>query len=77
MPVFKDLYARVKSGKECERVLSACGAPNYQKSLQAELDEIGNSEMWRAGKAVRDLRPKNTAKTVGKSTKGVGGRKSN
>ena len=26
LPVFKDLYNRVKTGKECARVLSACGA---------------------------------------------------
>jgi len=77
MPVFKDLYSRVKSGKECARVLSACGARNYQKSLQAELDEIGNSEMWQAGKAVRSLRPTEGPRAVSKSTKGVGGRRSN
>ena len=28
LPVFKELYQRVKTGKECARVLSACGAPN-------------------------------------------------
>lgn len=77
LPVFKDLYKRVKSGKECARVLSACGKPNYQKQLQKELDEIGNSEMWRAGKAVRELRPKEAAKAIGKGTKGVSGRASN
>jgi ketol-acid reductoisomerase len=77
MPVFKELYARVKSGQECARVLSACGARNYQKLLQAELDEIGGSEMWLAGKAVRALRPKESAKAISKSTKGVGGRQSN
>lgn len=77
LPVFKELYSRVKSGKECERVLSACGAPNYQKSLQKELDALGKSEMWRAGAAVRALRPKSSAKAIGKSTKGVTGRKSN
>lgn len=77
LPVFKELYKRVKSGKECARVLSACGAPNYQKQLQKELDEIGNSEMWQAGKAVRALRPRETAKVIGKDTKGVSGRASN
>ena len=30
LPVFKDLYKRVATGKECTRVLTACGAPNYQ-----------------------------------------------
>src|SRR5881275_3775022 len=59
LPVFKDLYKRVKTGKECARVLSSCGRPDYQKHLTKELNQIGDSEMWRAGKAVRSLRPEN------------------
>ncbi len=59
LPVFEELYDRVASGKECTRVLSACGAPNYQEQLAKELAEMGNSEMWRAGAASRALRPKN------------------
>jgi len=77
LPAFKELYKRVKTGKETARVLSACGQPNYQELLQAELSEMGNSEMWRAGKAVRSLRPKETAKVISKTTKGVAGRGSN
>jgi len=77
LPVFKELYTRVKTGKECERVLKACGAPNYQAQLTKELDELGNSEMWQAGKAVRALRPKETAKDITKGTKGVSGRGAN
>jgi ketol-acid reductoisomerase len=77
LPVFKDLYQRVKAGKETARVLSSCGKPDYQKYLQAELNEMGNSEMWNAGKAVRALRPKEAAKAISKTTKGVSGRKSN
>jgi ketol-acid reductoisomerase len=74
LPVFKDLYARVKSGKECARVLSSCGKADYQKQLTRELNTIGNSEMWMAGKAVRSLRPKEAARTIAKGTKGVAGR---
>jgi ketol-acid reductoisomerase len=77
LPVFKELYQRVKNGKECARVLSACGKPDYQAQLQKELNEIRDSEMWRAGKAVRELRPKEVAKAIGKGTKGVAGRGSN
>jgi len=77
LPVFKELYQRVKSGKETARVLSACGKPNYQEGLAKELATIGNSEMWRAGKAARSLRPTETAKAITKTTKGVAGRKSN
>lgn len=77
LPVFKDLYSRVKTGKECARVLKACGAPNYQVQLQKELNEIRDSEMWRAGAAVRALRPTEAARTISKGTKGVAGRGSN
>ena len=61
-PVFEDLYDRVKTGKETERVLEANGAPDYLEKLRAELDEIKNSEMWMAGAAVRSLRPENRKK---------------
>ena len=74
MPVFKELYKRVASGVETERVLTVCGAPNYQEELAKELRVIGDSEMWRAGKATRSLRPKESAKEISGSTKGVTGR---
>lgn len=77
LPLFKELYESVKSGKETERVLSYCGAPDYQTTLAAELSEIKNSEMWRAGAAVRSLRPHEAAKAVTASTKGVSGRVGN
>src|SRR5204863_2226479 len=74
LPVFRELYQRVKNGKECARVLSACGKPDYQRQLANELGVIGNSEMWRPGKAVRDLRPKGPGKVIASGTKGVSGR---
>lgn len=77
MPVFKELYQRVKTGKETARVLSACGKANYQEQLTKELNAIGNSEMWQAGKAVRSLRPKEVAREITKTTAGVAGRKAN
>ena len=77
MPVFKELYERVAGGVEAARVLRACGKPDYQQQLGKELAEIGNSEMWQAGKATRALRPKEKAKAITKSTKGVAGRKTN
>jgi ketol-acid reductoisomerase len=67
----------VATGKETTRVLSACGAPNYQEALGKELRELGNSEMWLAGKATRALRPKLTAKEIRTETKGVQGRGEN
>ena len=61
-PVFEELYDRVKTGKETERVLKVNSAPDYQEKLTAELNEIKNSEMWQAGAAVRSLRPENRKK---------------
>lgn len=61
-PVFDDLYQSVVSGKETEIVLEVNSAPDYKERLQKELDEIKYSEMWKAGAAVRGLRPENRAK---------------
>jgi ketol-acid reductoisomerase len=77
LPVFHWLYDRVASGKETARVLESTGGPNYQELLGKELAEMGNSEMWRAGKATRGLRPKEAAKAISADTKGVGGRSEN
>src|SRR2546423_616853 len=77
LPVFRDLYQRVKSGQECARVLSSCGRADYKKQLTKELNVLGQSEMWRAGKAVRALRPKEPARAIAKGTKGVAGRAHN
>ena len=77
LPVFKELYDSVKSGKETRRVLSACGKKNYKELLDKELATMGNSEMWQAGKAARSLRPKEKAKEITKATKGISGRKGN
>jgi ketol-acid reductoisomerase len=57
LPVFKQLYEKVKSGEECVRVLESTGTPDYKETLDAELRELGNSEIWRTGTAVRKLRP--------------------
>ena len=75
MPVYKELYASVKSGKETRRVITSCGKKNYSELLAKELDAMGNSEMWSAGRAVRALRPRTKAKSVSKDTKGVSGRR--
>lgn len=77
LPVFKNLYSRVKTGKETARVLKVCGAPNYQEKLQEELKDLGESELWLAGKATRALRPKEPAKALSASVKGVRGRGEN
>ncbi|HSO59457.1 MAG TPA: ketol-acid reductoisomerase [Desulfobacterales bacterium] len=58
-PVFDELYERVKSGQETRRVLEANSTPDYREKLDRELAVMHNSEMWRAGAAVRSLRPEN------------------
>jgi ketol-acid reductoisomerase len=76
-PVFELLYDRVASGKECKRVLESTGGADYQERLGKELAEMGNSEMWRAGKATRSLRPHEAARVISAETKGTGGRSEN
>jgi len=58
MPVFMDLYARVRDGRECKRVLESTGSADYKEVLEKELKELRESELWQAGAAVRKLRPK-------------------
>jgi ketol-acid reductoisomerase len=62
-PVFDELYKSVVTGNETRIVLDANSAPDYRDKLQKELDEMRNSEMWRAGKAVRELRPERRKKS--------------
>ncbi len=61
-PVFNDLYKSVLTGEETRVVLKANSAPDYRQKLDAELKEMRESEMWRAGAAVRSLRPENWKK---------------
>jgi ketol-acid reductoisomerase len=63
-PLFSDLYERVADGTEAKIVLEKNSQPDYREKLNAELAEMGNSEMWQAGAKVRDLRPENWKKKV-------------
>ena len=58
-PVFDELYTSVKTGKETQRSLEYNSQPDYRERYEKELEEIRNLEIWRAGKAVRSLRPEN------------------
>jgi ketol-acid reductoisomerase len=62
LPVFEDLYHSVVSGEETRVVLEANSASDYSEKLRKELDELKNSEMWRAGASVRSLRPERRQK---------------
>jgi ketol-acid reductoisomerase len=61
-PVFDRLYDRVVAGKETRIVLRVNSAPDYREKLEKELAVLRNSEMWRAGAAVRALRPERRKK---------------
>ncbi len=58
-PLFADLYQKVADGTEAKIVLEKNSQPDYREKLDAELAEMGNSEMWQAGAKVRELRPEN------------------
>ncbi len=74
LPVFRELYKSVKSGKEARRVMRSCGRKDYKERLAEELNAMGHSEMWTTGKEVRKLRPKGKAREITKGTKGISGR---
>ncbi|BDC99558.1 ketol-acid reductoisomerase [Persicobacter psychrovividus] len=56
-PVFQELYDEVACGNEAQRSIDANSKDDYRVGLEAELKELQDSEMWRAGAAVRKLRP--------------------
>jgi len=58
-PLFEELYDSVKTGKETQRTMEYAGRPDYREAFEKEMEEIRNLEIWRAGKAVRSLRPEN------------------
>lgn len=57
-PVFEDLYDSVASGNEAKITIEANSQSDYRPKLEKELDELRESEMWKAGAQVRKLRPK-------------------
>lgn len=57
-PLFDSLYELVVSGEETRIVIEKSADPDYRQKLAEELKAMSNSEMWRAGTAVRSLRPK-------------------
>jgi ketol-acid reductoisomerase len=57
LPVFNELYKRVKSGEETKVVLEKTSGADYKDHLEVELKQLRESEMWQAGATVRSLRP--------------------
>ncbi|KAG7001331.1 ketol-acid reductoisomerase [Physcia stellaris] len=58
-PVFNDLYDSVKNGTETQRSLDFNSQSDYREKYEQEMQQIRDLEIWRAGKAVRSLRPEN------------------
>ncbi len=58
-PVFEELYDSVESGHEAKLSIDSNSQKDYRVKLEAELQELKDSEMWKAGAMVRKLRPKN------------------
>jgi ketol-acid reductoisomerase len=56
-PVFQALYESVKSGNEARITIEANSKSDYREKLNAELKEMADREIWRAGQTVRKLRP--------------------
>jgi ketol-acid reductoisomerase len=57
LPVFQELYQRVKNGDETKTVLERTSGTDYKDALESELKVMRESEMWQAGSTVRSLRP--------------------
>ncbi len=76
-PVFEELYDSVRSGRETARVITSCGQKNYKELLNQELAEMSGLELWRAGEAVRALRPREKGIRLTGRTRGVSGRRGN
>ena len=58
-PVFEKLYQRVADGTEAQISIDANSKPDYREGLEKELKALRESELWRTGAAVRELRPEN------------------
>ena len=58
-PVFEELYKEVAAGNEAQRSIDLNSKPDYRETLDEELRQMRESEMWQTGAVVRKLRPEN------------------
>ncbi|MBQ8098484.1 MAG: ketol-acid reductoisomerase [Bacteroidaceae bacterium] len=58
-PVMEKLYESVATGNEAQISIDSNSKPDYREKLNAELTALRESEMWRTGAVVRQLRPEN------------------
>ncbi|WP_185865085.1 ketol-acid reductoisomerase [Blattabacterium cuenoti] len=57
LPLFEELYEEVSSGNEAERIIVSNSELDYRNKLEKELKELKNSELWKVGAVIRNLRP--------------------
>ena len=74
-PVFKKLYKSTKSMQEAREVIRDTGRKDYKEFMAKKLQDMHDSEMWKAGEAVRALRPHEPVKKGAATAAGVKGRK--
>ena len=74
-PVFRRLYTSTKRMQEAREVIRDTGRPDYKTFMAKKLQDMHDSEMWKAGEAVRALRPREKAKANAAHAAGVQGRK--
>ena len=58
-PVMERLYKSVASGQEAQISIDSNSKADYREKLNEELRQMRESEMWRTGAVVRQLRPEN------------------
>ncbi len=58
-PVVERLYESVESGAEAQKSIDSNSKPGYREGLEKELNDLRESELWRAAETVRRLRPEN------------------
>ena len=58
-PLFEKLYQEVACGNEAQRSIDTNSKLDYREGLDLELKALRESEMWRTGAVVRQLRPEN------------------
>jgi len=56
-PIIEDCYTNVVNGEEARVVINANASHNYSETLEDELDEISNEEIWKVGNQFREFRP--------------------
>jgi ketol-acid reductoisomerase len=61
-PLFEELYQKVASGGEAQRVIEANSRADYREQLKSELQAVAESELWQAGALLRALRPERLPK---------------